>query len=207
MDIGSGQAKNYGFRQEDDMSVRIGRVTSVNSTEGRVKVAYEDSRSSSLPFPMLSMNNEYSMPKIGDRVLTVHMDNGSSKGFVFGTFYGGGSQPKANSGYRKDFDGAYLVCAGGHYQLQAAQITFNAESSISLLAKAEISIESESNPVKLVSADAELTLDAECVLKAQSVSVEADDITLKCSYGEITVEDLMKRLERVEDRLGLPHTI
>lgn len=129
MDIGSGQAKNYGFRQEDDMSVRIGRVTSVNSTEGRVKVAYEDSRSSSLPLPMLSMNNEYSMPKIGDRVLTVHMDNGSSKGFVFGTFYGGGSQPKANSGYRKDFDGAYLVCAGGHYQLQAAQITFNAESS------------------------------------------------------------------------------
>lgn len=158
------------------MSVRIGRVTSVNPTEGRVKVAYEDSRSSSLPLPMLSMNNEYFMPKIGDRVLIVHMDNGSSKGFVFGTFYGGGSQPKANSGYRKDFDGACLICEDGHYQLQAVQVTLNAESSIALLAKA-------------------------------GISIEADDITLKCSYGEITVEDLMKRLERVEDRLGLPHKI
>ena len=158
------------------MSVRIGRVTSVNPTEGRVKVAYEDSRSSSLPLPMLSMNNEYSMPKIGDRVLTVHMDNGSSKGFVFGTFYGGGSQPKANSGYRKDFDRACLICEDGHYQLQAVQVTLNAESLIALLAK-------------------------------EGISIEADDITLKCPYGEITVEDLMKRLERVENRLGLPHTI
>lgn len=158
------------------MSVRIGRVTSVNPTEGRVKVAYEDSRSSSLPLPMLSMNNEYFMPKIGDRVLIVHMDNGSSKGFVFGTFYGGGSQPKANSGYRKDFDGACLICEDGHYQLQAVQVTLNAESLIALLAK-------------------------------EGISIEADDITLKCPYGEITVEDLMKRLERVENRLGLPHTI
>lgn len=176
MVIGSGQEKNYGFlREDDEMAIRIGRVTSVYPSEGRVKVAYEDSRSSSLPLPMMALNQEYSMPKVGDRVVTLHMDNGSSKGFVLGNYYGGGSQPKANTGYRKDYDGAYLVCTGGQYQLQTRQFALNADSG--------------------------------CVLKAQSVSVEADDITLKCSYGEITVEDLMKRLERIEDQLGLPHTI
>ena len=191
MVTGSGQEKNYGFLQEDnEMAIRIGRVTSVYPSEGRVKVVYEDSRSSSLPLPMMALNQEYSMPKIGDRVVTLHMDNGSSKGFVLGNYYGGGSQPKANIGYRKDYDGAYLVCTGGHYQLQTEQLTLNANSLITLK-----------------SANAELTLGVESVLKAQSVSVEADDITLKCSYGEITIEDLMKRIERIEDQLGLPHTI
>lgn len=190
MDIGFARRKVVDSAGDDEMAIRIGRVTSVYPSEGRVKVAYEDSRSSSLPLPMMALNQEYSMPKVGDRVVTLHMDNGSSKGFVLGNYYGGGSQPKANTGYRKDYDGAYLVCTGGHYQLQTGQFTLNADSLITLK-----------------SDDAELILDSACVIKAQSVSVEADDITLKCSYGEITVEDLMKRLERIEDQLGLPHTI
>ena len=45
------------------------------------------------------------------------------------------------------------------------------------------------------------------ILKAENVMVEAEGITLKCSYGEITVEDMMKRIERIEDQLGLPHTV
>ena len=108
-----------------------------------------------------------------------------------GNYYGGGSQPKANIGYRKDYDGAaYLVCTGGHYQLQTEQLTLNANSLITLK-----------------SANAELTLVVESLLIAQFVSVESDDITFNCSYVEITIEDLMKRIERIEDQLGLPHTI
>lgn len=135
------------------MNVRVGRVTNVYSG-GKVKVMYEDKKNTSLPLSMLTMNNEYSMPSVGDRVLTVHMENGSSKGFVLGTYYGGGTQPKANSGYRKDFGGgAYAACGNGKYELHA------------------------------------------------------EDITLECSYGKITLEELMKRIERIEDNLGLPHTI
>ena len=36
--------------------------------------------------------------------------------------------------------------------------------------------------------------------------MKAYDVQAKAEV-EVTVEDLMKRLERVEDRLGLPHTI
>lgn len=143
------------------MDLRIGKVTNIYPTTGKIKVMYEDERCASLPLSMLTMNNEYSMPAVGDKVVTAHMANGSSKGFVLGTYYGGGMQPKANAGYRKDFgSGAYITCDAGKY-----------------------------------------------ILKATDVTVEADDITLKCSYGELTVEELIKRLERIEDQLGLPHTI
>lgn len=143
------------------MNIRIGRVTKVLPSGGKVKVLYEDEKNTSLPLPMLTMNNEYSMPAVGDRVTTIHMGNGSSKGFVLGTFYGGDTKPKAKSGYRKDFgDDAYITCDDGKY-----------------------------------------------ILKASKVTIEADEITLKCAYGNITVSEIMKRLERIEDKLNLPHTV
>lgn len=143
------------------MYMRIGKITNIYPSTGKIKVMYEDERSASLPLSMLTMNNEYSMPAVGEKVVTVHMANGSSKGFVLGTYYGGGTQPKANAGYRKDFGGgAYAVCDGSEY-----------------------------------------------ILNAPSVTIQAEEITLECSYGKITVEELMKRLERIEDQLGLPHTI
>jgi phage baseplate assembly protein gpV len=111
------------------MNVRVGKVTNVYPDTGKVKVLYEDSNNTSMPLSMLTMNNEYSMPAIGDRVLTVHMENGSSKGFVLGTYYGGGTQPKVSSGYRKDLGGgAYVSCQNGGYLLKASNVTIQADN-------------------------------------------------------------------------------
>ena len=63
--------------------------------------------------------------------------------------------------------------------------------------------EAELKAVAKISIEAETDIS----IKAQNIMVEAEEITLKCSYGEITVEELMKRLERIEDQLGLPHTV
>lgn len=151
------------------MSLRVGKVTNVYPSEGKVKVLYEDKRNTSLPLSMLTMNDEYSMPSVGDRVVTIHMDNGSSKGFVLGTYYNKSMQPKAGEGYRKDFgSGVYVTVNGGEYLLNASDIK---------------------------------------VLADGSLFIQADNITLECSYGKVTVEELMKRLERIEDSLGLEHTI
>lgn len=137
------------------MFTRIGKVTNVYPTTGKVKVVYEDENNTSLPLSMLTMNNEYSMPAVGDRVVTLHMENGSSKGFVLGTFYGGSKQPKAKSGYRKDLgDGAYIAYEKGSY-----------------------------------------------LLKAPSITIQADNLKLSCAYGEITVEDLLKRLDEIEQKI------
>lgn len=148
------------------MAIRIGTVTNVYPDTGKVTVLY-DGKNASLPLPMVTMNGEYSMPAVGDRVLTLHMENGSSKGFVLGTYYGGGKQPMANSGYRKDFGGGvYAVGGDGIYML--------------------------------VCEGGSLKLGPEMVLKAGNVTIEAENITLKCSYGTITAEQIMKRLERLE---------
>ena len=199
------------------MYMRIGKVTNIYPTTGKIKVMYEDERCASLPLSMLTMNQEYSMPAVGDKVVTVHMANGSSKGFVLGTYYGGGMQPKANAGYRKDFGGgAYATCNGGTYTLKATQATISGSGAkvslgddVVLTGLTDVMIESESGSVdiKSAAADSQLLLDTNTVLKASNVTIEAEGVTLKCSYGEITVEELMKRLERIEDQLGIPHTI
>ena len=138
------------------MYLRVGKVTNIYPDTGKVKVMYEDEKSSSLPLPMLTMNNEFSMPSIGDRVVTIHMANGSSKGFVLGTYYGGSRKPKAASGYRKDLGGGvYVTCENGKYTLHASDVT-----------------------------------------------IQADNITLNTSYETVTVEDLIKRIENLEDSIA-----
>lgn len=222
------------------MIARVGKVTNIYPSTGKVKVMYEDEKSASLPLSMLTMNQEYSMPAIGERVVTMHMENGSSKGFVLGTYYGGGMQPKANSGYRKDFGGAYAVCQGGAYMLSAGSLLLKGEDKAAVkggsagltldenavlvgsevmlgsaqaaeseeTAKPEsyLKITEDAAEVKAVS---EIRIESETELRLKSVHVlaEAEEITLQCSYGTITVEELMKRLKRIEDQLGLPHTI
>lgn len=225
------------------MRTRIGKVTNIYPSTGRVKVMYEDEGSASLPLAMLTMNQEYSMPAVGDRVVTMHMENGSSKGFVLGTYYGGGMQPKATSGYRKDFgSGAYVICRGGAYMLTAGSVSVKGASRASIsgggaavslngdaqmvganvvigsAAASEDEESGETEPdvyLKITEETAELKAvteilieaETDILLKAENFTVEAEEITLKCAYGEITVEEMMKRLERIEDQLGLPHTI
>ena len=137
------------------MKLRVGKVTNVYPASGKIKVLYEDKQNTSRPLPMLTMNDEFSMPPVGARVLTVHMENGSSKGFVLGTYYGGSTQPKASAGYRKDFGGgAYVTCQGGEY-----------------------------------------------ILHAKNITIQAESITLASSSGEMTLEDLIERLENIEEKL------
>lgn len=174
------------------MFLRVGKVTNIYPSTGRIKVLYEDEKSASMPIPMLTMNNEYSMPAVGDKVVAVHMGNGSSKGFVLGTYYGGGTQPKASGGYRKDFGGgAYVVCRGGAYELHADEINLKCGDH-QILIKEDMEIAASTVKVEATGGD---------------VEIQADNIKLVCSYGEITVEELMKRLERIEDQLGIPHEI
>lgn len=201
------------------MRMRIGKVTQIFPNTGKIKVLYEDEGNASLQLSMITMNQEYSLPAVGDKVLTMHMENGSSKGFVLGTYYGGGMQPKANSGYRKDFgSGVFATCQSGAYRLSArsinllgsdASLSLKGDKEAELKAVSKISILTENGPLEIISEEAEahLLLNAESELKAVTLLIEADDLTFRCSYGEETFENILKRIERIEDQLGLPHTI
>ena len=203
------------------MRMRVGKVTQVFPRTGKIKVVYEDENNASLQLSMLTMNQEYLMPQVGDKVVTMHMENGSSKGFVFGTYYGGGMQPKANSGYRKDFgSGAYATCLSGAYRLSAKEVQISSaasskdEDSGEEVADVYLKITEDEAELKAVAkivitsdAGAYLILDSKSELNAVSLLIDADDLTLKCSYGEETFENILKRIERIEDALGLMHTI
>ena len=184
------------------MVIRIGKVTNIYPSTGRIKVMYEDEGNASMPLPMLTMNREYAMPAVGDRVVTVHMENGSSKGFVLGTYWGG-MKPKANAGYRKEFgEDAYAACIRGAYQLFAEKVCISGRASV-IIGAAEASGEEEAGPGTCLT----VTEDSAQMKAAKGIVLEADEITLKCPYGEIGVEELMRRIERIEDQIGLPHTV
>lgn len=144
------------------MIIRVGKVVNIYPDKGKVKVHYSDTDNTSLPLPMITMNNEYLMPKIGDTVLALHMTTGSSKGFILGTYYNENRMPKTDTGYRKDIDDTtYITCINGECEVHIGT----------------------------------------------SLLIKSSDIKLECSYGTITVEEIMKRIERIEDALNIPHTI
>lgn len=136
------------------MIVRVGEVMKVFASEGKVQVMYADTDSASLPLPMLTFNKEYSLPKIGDMVITLHFQNGSSRGVCLGTYYGTENVPEVANGYFKE-----------------------------LLKNASIAND-----------EGDMTITA-----TKSITIDAKDITLKCNYKTITVEDLIRRIENLEN--------
>lgn len=133
--------------------IRIGTVTNVYPENGKVKVYYEDTESSSLPLPMISMNKEQSMPDVGDTVITLHMTNGSSQGFCIGTYFD--DDYEGSEKYTKEFDDkAFVECDKGNYRLVCEDIT-----------------------------------------------LESKEINLKCEKGNITLSELLKKLDEYEKRM------
>ena len=66
--------------------IRVGRVSAVNYDKGMIRVTYRDKDDSVTgEFPMLTNNDEYRMPKVGQDVLVAHLSNGSSRGAIIGT--------------------------------------------------------------------------------------------------------------------------
>lgn len=75
--------------------IRIGLVSSVNYSDGTIKVVYPDKDDAvSDDLPVLNFGGFYAMPKIDDAVLVAHLSNGSSMGIVCGAFWSEGNKPR-----------------------------------------------------------------------------------------------------------------
>lgn len=93
---------------------RIGIVSSIDYDRGMVSVTYPDrDNSTTKMFPYLCPSGDYSMPKVGDSVMVVHLSSGSASGVVLGTFWDAAHKPQ-NTGktvHRKQLsDIAYIEC-------------------------------------------------------------------------------------------------
>ncbi|PXV87368.1 hypothetical protein C8E03_110129 [Lachnotalea glycerini] len=96
-------------------NIRIAKVSSVNYQTGMLRVTYTDKgKAVSTELPYTNQNSEYFMPNVGEYVQVNLLSNGTTKGFVTGTYWGKGNQPpESGKGiYRKDLSktpGAALI--------------------------------------------------------------------------------------------------
>lgn len=109
--------------------IRIGTVSSIDAVNGMISVIYQDRGGKvTQPLPFLTFNNEYYMPKVGQKVLVAHLSNGSEMGVVLGTFWNAGNIPKESEGYYKELEGgAFLTCKNGELTISAKHITFQSD--------------------------------------------------------------------------------
>lgn len=114
--------------------IRVGRVSSINYESGMIRVTYHDKDDSvTAEYPLLTNNDEYIMPEIGQDVIVAHLSNGSSRGAIIGTMWNKKHIPyESGKGlYRKELsrkkDAAYIRYSDetGEYLLKVANLHLN----------------------------------------------------------------------------------
>ena len=95
------------------MIVRIGTVTNVYPSEGKVRVLYQDMNETSVKLPLLAW--EYKMPEVGAAVVTLHME-GRSSGFVLGEYWNDNNLPPTT--YSKTRKPSYIKQLGSDSYIQ-----------------------------------------------------------------------------------------
>lgn len=86
--------------------IRIGKISKIDYENGMAEVTYPDMDNAvTAPFPILSLNDEYKAPLIGEEVLVLHLSNWTANGVILGPYWNV-ANPPAVSGekvYRKEF--------------------------------------------------------------------------------------------------------
>lgn len=112
--------------------LRIGKVSSINEKTGMVMVTYADRDDSVTDeLPLMSVNGGYSRLKIGQDVIALHMENGSSRGVILGGIWNEKNKPAETDGYRQELSGtkdvAYIKYSdeAGEYLVRIPNIRIN----------------------------------------------------------------------------------
>lgn len=87
-------------------SLRIGKISSINYSNGTARITYEDkddSTTSEMPF--LVLGRQYWHPKVGEQVLVAHLSNGTCAAVILGTVWHDGHRPMEGFEglYRRDY--------------------------------------------------------------------------------------------------------
>ena len=116
------------------MIVRVGTVTNVYPSEGKVRVLYQDRNETSVKLPLLAW--EYKMPAVGAAVVTLHME-GRSSGFVLGEYWNDTNQPPVVNTYSRGpkpsyvkqlGSDSYLQCVSGQLIFYSPEIVFQSDA-------------------------------------------------------------------------------
>ena len=172
-----------------DQPIRIGRVSSVNYDTGMMRVVYSDKgKEVTKELPFLNYNDEYTMPKVGEQVLTAHLSNGNSRGVVVGKMWNKKNRP-AESGkgiYRKEFSRSR----------GSAYARYEDETGIYYLVAGTVQI-TGINGIELSSPEIKIEAATKLTERAEQMITSAD--TWSIASPEIKLGDAMEGGEPVAD--------
>ena len=105
---------------------RIGTISSVDLETGMVSVLYEDRGGEVTELlPYATFNDEYKLPKVGAKVVVIHLSNGGEMGVVLGTYWNKRNLGKKHGAYHKEIgEGAYYDFDKGTLSIAAEHIRF-----------------------------------------------------------------------------------
>ena len=111
------------------MIFRIGTVTNVYPSEGKIRVLYPDREETSVKLPLLAW--EYKMPEVGATVATLHMEGG---GIVLGEYWNDNNLPpttysRKQTEYMKQIGSdSYMQCVGGNFIICSPELQFQSDA-------------------------------------------------------------------------------
>ena len=89
-----------------DKLIRVGRVSNIDYESGMISVTYPDLDDAvTTMLSVVSFNDEYQMPEVGDEVLALHLPSGQARGLVLGKYWNSENRPAVTGKgkYRKEF--------------------------------------------------------------------------------------------------------
>lgn len=184
--------------------IRVGKVSSVNYKEGKVRVVYSDrDNATTVELPMAVYNNTYRMPNVDDQVLVLHQPNGPASGFVLGDYWSQTKKAHEQGAEGRtvqyfDRDGkCYLEYDDSSNGGGDGGFSFHNEGKLSIETKEDIEAKSDQS-VKISGADSvKVNSDGSIEIKAQG------DITIK--GAAIAVEGAAVDINGVLTINGMPY--
>lgn len=127
--------------------IRVGKVSSVNVTNGTIKVSYPQlDKAVTTEIPYANFADTYKMPQVGSWVIVLHLSTGASAGLCIGNYWGSGSKPPEGIAglFRQDYgvtpgeaylrylEGALLLFCEGSVAIEGANIAETAGANMDI---------------------------------------------------------------------------
>lgn len=166
---------------------RVGRISSINYATGMARVTYEDRDNATTDeLPLLLFGFIYWMPRVGDPVLVLHMDNGLESGVILGRYYCDENvPPEPNKDFfRMEFE------RGGNCFLRHAE-----NQVIELYAPKGVKIYAPEKGVEIIATDGGVQIDA----TAGGVQIKGDTKI----EGNLTITKTTTSMQQITGLGGL----
>lgn len=107
---------------------RIGTISSFDKETGMASVLYSDRDGDVTQLlPFATFNGEWKEPCAGEKVLVVHLSNGSEMGVILGTYWNESNPAHGRGIYHKELgNGAFFDYADGIFEISAGHLKFTA---------------------------------------------------------------------------------